>query len=98
VAILNAGITGGFNSITDFVLAAPEPSVEENVIPERPKRTAIAVNLLGMYDGAWLALHYMRLPAKDGSTNASKSLILTGSLASYIDQPYATDYNASKCK
>ena len=98
VAILNAGIEGDKGSITDQVLAAVEPSLESAVVPARPPRKGTAVNFLGVYDGCWLALHYMRLAAKTGPANASKSLIMTGSLASYADMPTNTDYNAAKCK
>ncbi|KAJ9615809.1 hypothetical protein H2200_001886 [Cladophialophora chaetospira] len=96
VAILNAGIEGDKGSIADQVLAAPEPSLESDIIPTRPPRRGTAVNFLGVYDNCWLALHYMRLPAQAGPANASKSLIMTGSLASYADMPTNTDYNAAK--
>ena len=98
VAVLNAGVMGDKGSLTDQVLAAPEPSLESHVVPKRPTRKATAVNFLGVYDNCWLALHYMRLPAKFGPARAQKSLILTGSTAGYGDFPGATDYNASKCK
>jgi 5'-hydroxyaverantin dehydrogenase len=97
VAFLNAGVSGIVGPLTEQALAAPDPSLESDTLPERPARSAVAVNFLGMYDGAWLALHYMRLPTRDGSTDAQKALIFTGSMASYADQPYATDYNSSKC-
>jgi NAD(P)-dependent dehydrogenase (short-subunit alcohol dehydrogenase family) len=98
VAFLNAGVSGIVGPLTKQVLDAPEPSLDAQALPERPRRSAIDVNFLAMYDGAWLALHYMRLPTKDGSPDAQKSLIFTGSMASYVDQPYATDYNSSKCE
>jgi 5'-hydroxyaverantin dehydrogenase len=98
VAVLNAGIEGDKGSIADQVLAAPEPSLDSDVVPVRPTRKGTAVNFLGVYDNCWLALHYMRLPAKVGPPKASKSLIMTGSLASYADMPTNTDYNAAKCE
>jgi NAD(P)-dependent dehydrogenase (short-subunit alcohol dehydrogenase family) len=97
VAILNAGVTGDGGSIVDQVLAAPEPFLESDVLPAQPSRPAVAVNYLGVYDGCWLALYYMRLPAKAGPANLSKSLIMTGSLASYGDMPFSQDYGSSKC-
>ncbi|KIW65144.1 hypothetical protein PV04_07426 [Phialophora macrospora] len=96
VAVLNAGVEGDKGSIADQVRAAPEPSLDSDVVPIRPPRKGIAVNFLGVYDNCWLALHYMRLPAKVGPPEASKSLIMTGSLASYVDMPTNTDYNAAK--
>ncbi|OAP63813.1 hypothetical protein AYL99_03040 [Fonsecaea erecta] len=97
VAILNAGIEGDRGSLTDQVLAAPEPSLDPDVIPTRPTRKGAAVNFLGIYDNCWLALHYMRLPSKVDSANAQhKTIVLTASLAAYGDMPASSDYNASK--
>lgn len=90
VAILNAGIEGDKGSLADQVLAAAEPSLGSDVVPLQPARRGTSVNFLGTYDGCWLALHYFRLPAKAGPANASKSLIMTGSLASYADMPTNT--------
>lgn len=98
MAILNAGVQGDVGNIASQVLAAPKPSLDTGVIPKRPERKGAAVNFLGVYDGCWLALHYMQLPANVGPANVQKSLIVTGSLASYSDMPHATDYNAAKCK
>ena len=95
---MNAGVLGDGGSLADQALAAPEPSLNPEIVPSRPPRKAIAVDFLGVYDNAWLALHYMRLPAKAGPENASKSLIMTGSLASYTDDPSVTDYDAAKCE
>ena len=84
--------------MTEQVLAAPEPSLEIDDIPNRPRRQATTVNFLAVYDNCWLALYYMRLPSKFGPANAQKSLIFTGSTMSYMDLPGDTDYNAAKCK
>ncbi|KIW92194.1 uncharacterized protein Z519_07178 [Cladophialophora bantiana CBS 173.52] len=97
VAVLNAGIGGDRGSLTDQVFAAPEPSLDPDVVPTRPTRKAAAVNFLGVYDNCWLALHYMRLPSEVDPTGAPhKSIIMTASLAAYADMPNSSDYNASK--
>lgn len=98
VAALFAGTEGGVGSLTDQVLAAPVPSLDEDAVPLRPGHRAIDVNLRGQYENAWLALHYMRLPSKVEAAKKTKSLILTSSMSAYVDMPTHSDYNASKCK
>jgi 5'-hydroxyaverantin dehydrogenase len=100
VAALFAGIEGDKGSLTDQVLAAPEPSLDVDAVPAEPPHLAIQVNLSGLYKNAWLALYYMRLPSQGAGTapTSSKSLILISSMAGYSDMPTNTDYNASKCK
>jgi len=98
VAALFAGIEGDKGSLTDQVLAAPEPTLDVDAVPAEPPHLAIQVNLSGLYKNAWLALYYMRLPSQGAGTapTSSKSLILISSMAGYSDMPTNTDYNASK--
>ncbi|KIX02743.1 uncharacterized protein Z518_08685 [Rhinocladiella mackenziei CBS 650.93] len=97
VALLSAGIEGDEFSVTEQALAAPEPSLSDNTIPNEPPMRAVQVNLCGVYKNAWLALYYMRLPSQVETTNPpSKSLIFISSFAGYADMPSNTDYNTSK--
>lgn len=99
VAVLCAGLEGDKGSLTDQVLAAPEPSLNPAATPVAPRHLALNVNLIGLYNCAWLALYYIRLPSNvQTASTFSKSLILVSSMAGYVDMPTNSDYNASKCR
>jgi len=80
--------------------AANDPSAE----PADPALKVYDVNLLGLVRGVALALHYFALPPSlapsSSPTNVAprskKTIILTGSLASYLASPTSETYGSSK--
>lgn len=96
VAVLFAGVDGDRTSLIDQVLAADEPSLDED-LPEPKLHRAVDINLIGVYLSTYLALQYFRLKPTDGSTQEfTKSLVLISSMMGYIDGTYNTDYGVSK--
>lgn len=95
---------GEKTSIADQAAASNKgPSLNKNL--ERPSHMGIDINLVGAYEMAWLALHYVQLPPAGhvnenavSSSRTTKSLILVSSLGGYVDIPMYTDYNSSKCE
>jgi 5'-hydroxyaverantin dehydrogenase len=84
-AILYAGVSGPCVSLVDAVLETEEPTLANDPIPQ-PRPVAIEVNLIGVWLCTWLALHYFRLPTRDGS-DRKKSLTIVSSLAGYVCVP-----------
>lgn len=112
---LMAGVVGEPSSLVEQVLDARNNSAgsqrgERELEPPRPCHRALDVNLLGVYDCAYLALWYMSLDEKkeakkDGEgpgvckeKGGTKSLILISSTVAYTDVPQFADYHTSKCK
>lgn len=94
--ILFAGVDGERRGLVDLVLDQPEPTLDGDPTPDRPAHRAIDVNLIGEYMSTYLALHYFRLPCKQGSQPFKKSLVLISSMTGYMDLPYNTGYATSK--
>ncbi|KAK3627667.1 hypothetical protein LTR56_019119 [Elasticomyces elasticus] len=96
IAALFAGTDGLRKSLVDAVLQdTDEPSLDS--VPTQPKHRAMDVNLTGVYNTSYLAMHYFRLPTQDKSTQQyKKSLILVSSMMGYVDGTYNTDYGISK--
>ncbi|KAK3647589.1 hypothetical protein LTR22_013643 [Elasticomyces elasticus] len=95
IAALFAGTDGLRKSLVDAVLQdADEPTLDS--VPTQPKHRAMDVNLTGVYDTSYLAMHYFRLPTQDKSIQQyKKSLILVSSMMGYVDGTYNTDYGIS---
>ncbi|GAB1195427.1 hypothetical protein APSETT444_004686 [Aspergillus pseudonomiae] len=91
-----AGVSFAGGNQVDHVLAAGEPRLDVN--PSAPDIRNIQVNLIGVYYTSWLALYYLRLSPTNSGANLSpdKSLLLMGSIGSYMDTPKASTYPASK--
>jgi 5'-hydroxyaverantin dehydrogenase len=127
VVALMAGVVGEHGSLVDQIIKArdeqkvkeeatdkEEGDDEQEAIPPNPKHAALNVNLLGVYDSAYLALWYMGLDRKnraegrqeqqtataekEGKTPPTKSLILISSIVAYADAPMFTEYQTSKCE
>lgn len=96
IAILYAGVDGERRGLVDLVLDQPEPSLDGDPTPAKPTHRAIDINLDAVYVSTYLALHYFRLPAKNGQQTFKKSLILISSITGYMDLPYNTGYATSK--
>lgn len=99
VTALIAGVIGEAGSLVDKVL---ESQREKHHQPPQLRHSALDINLLGVYQCAYLALWYMtgdmHKPggqAKDDKF--SKSLIFVSSTVAYTDVGNFADYHASKC-
>ena len=88
-----AGLLG-----SPFVLPGSEPSSLNNDPQEPPVVGAVMnVNFKGVYFTSRLALHYLSLSTQsDLNSGNQKSLVVFGSLASYLGIPPMPDYLASK--
>ncbi|PPR01718.1 hypothetical protein CVT24_001594 [Panaeolus cyanescens] len=84
IVVPNAGIT----EVPGFT----RPTLK-NGKPVKPSLKTIEINLNGLLYTSHLALHYMRLNQKTGDL---KSLVLLGSVASWMGIPLGTLYTASK--
>ncbi len=99
VVMLFAGVTAEHGSIMDHLVDV-KPSLENDPTP--PRIQSLSINLIGVYNSAYLALNYFRLPSLSSqptdipSSSADKSLIFINSLAGYVDFPSHTTYNVSK--
>ncbi|KIW27255.1 uncharacterized protein PV07_07011 [Cladophialophora immunda] len=98
VTALIAGVIGEAGSLVDKVL---DSQSKKHVHPPELHHSALDVNLLGVYQCAYLALWYMTVdrhgpgtPAKD--KKFSKSLIFVSSTVAYTDVGNFADYHASK--
>ena len=107
IAALIAGVVGEGGSLVDQVVKAQADSGAGRGEPPKPRHPAVDVNLLGVYDCAYLALYYMSLKSEvtgegavqeKGDGAKTKSLILISSTAAYTDIPMFSDYQASKCE
>ena len=85
VAALFAGTDGEAKGLIDIVDALGPPSLDGDGPGPRPPLKAVDVNLYGVYNSAYLALYYFRLPSPSKSP---KSLIFVSSMMGYIDLPY----------
>jgi 5'-hydroxyaverantin dehydrogenase len=79
IALLFAGLSGPVGSMVDKVVQSEQPTLDSDPVRPTPP-DAIEVNLKGVWLSTWLALHYFRLPAADGS-DRKKSLVIVTSLA-----------------
>lgn len=70
------------------------PSVD-GPAPPQPGYRGCQVNLEGVYNTCYLALHYFRLPG-DTASEYRPSIILISSLAGYVGFPSSTTYSSSK--
>ncbi|EXJ96400.1 hypothetical protein A1O1_01526 [Capronia coronata CBS 617.96] len=103
VVALMAGVLGDHGSLVEQVIRTKEQMSKDDIdeqSPPEPKHTALDVNLLGVYNCAYLALWYMSPRGPKGNdqdgTTTTNSLILIGSIVSYIDAPLFSDYQTSK--
>ncbi|KAK3117638.1 hypothetical protein LTR53_000766 [Teratosphaeriaceae sp. CCFEE 6253] len=96
IAVLFAGVSGHRKNLVDAVLQeAGDPSLGS--LPDEPPKTAMEVNLTGVYNCAYLAMHYFRMPLPESTTpQPKKSLVLVSSMMGYVDCTYNTDYGVSK--
>ncbi|MCJ1360454.1 MAG: hypothetical protein MMC33_010459 [Icmadophila ericetorum] len=103
VVALVAGVIGEQEGLVDQVIRSRTRTEDTYWIePTKPRHPAIDVNLLGIYDCAYVALHYMASNSESAGSvregahpHSTKSLILVSSTAAYIDSPFA-DYQVSK--
>ncbi|OCT50599.1 5'-hydroxyaverantin dehydrogenase [Cladophialophora carrionii] len=105
VAALVAGVIGEPGSLVDMVIKGQR---KEHVTPPQLRHPALDVNLLGIYNSAYLALWYMNLdrtatgsnvgPGVSHGSQFSKSLILISSTVAYTDVGNFADYHTSKCE
>lgn len=95
LAVLFAGIAGNHKNMIDSALEEPQPTVDGVSTPARPYLKTVDVNLTGVYQCAYLALYYFRLPSQPTQT-FKKSLVLVSSIFGYMDVPNNTGYNVSK--
>lgn len=86
IALANAGI----NREDDIYVQKTQPDGD----PIEPDLSILNTNLIGVMYTAKLALYYF--PKCPDGENRDRSLILTGSMASFLDQPRSPQYNASK--
>lgn len=97
IVVANAGISGSdavwksSTATTDLASSSPGDDVPD---PEEPDLSITKVNLIGVHYTAKLAAHY--LPLHNASNKQDKLLIMTASLAGYLDMPTAPQYGASK--
>jgi 5'-hydroxyaverantin dehydrogenase len=92
IVIPNAGVVAEKN-LFDMV---PEsaPSLDTPPPPE-PGYTGCDINLQGVYNTCYLAMHYFRLP-RDPADTYKPSILLIASLAGYVGFPYSCTYSMSK--
>lgn len=93
IVVAAAGLLG-----SPFILPSSEPASLDKDPQEPPTVGAVIdVNFKGIYFTSRLAEHYFSLLSPPHSISGDqKSLIIFGSLASYIDFPPVADYLASK--
>lgn len=100
VTALIAGVIGEVGSLVDKVL---ESYRKKHLTPPVLHHSALDVNLLGVYQCAYLALWYMKIEQHGSGGQAkdegfSKSLIFVSSTVAYTDVGNFADYHASKCE
>lgn len=103
---LVAGVMGEQGSLVDQVLNSRTWSEDSGWSePLKPRHPATDINLLGVYDCAYVALHYMASSSeptngsqKEAGRKETKSLMLVSSTAAYTDSPMFPDYQVSKCE
>ncbi|EXJ72233.1 uncharacterized protein A1O5_04737 [Cladophialophora psammophila CBS 110553] len=98
VTALIAGVLGEPGSLVDKVLDSQN---EKHISPPELRHPALDVNLLGVYNCAYLALWYMKMESNGSARPAqdekpSKSLIFVSSTVAYTDVGSFADYHASK--
>ncbi|KAH7340043.1 hypothetical protein BKA66DRAFT_45611 [Pyrenochaeta sp. MPI-SDFR-AT-0127] len=92
VVIPNAGIIAEknlFDMVPESVPTADSPP------PPEPGFSGVAVNLHGVYNTCYLAMHYFRLP-RNTSETFKPSIVLVASLAGYVGYPSSSTYSISK--
>jgi 5'-hydroxyaverantin dehydrogenase len=92
IVVPNAGIIGEHN-LFDLV-PAETPSLDSPPPPE-PGYAGLKVNLHGVYNTCYLAIHYFRLP-RDVSDTFKPAIVLIASLAGYLGYPSGSTYSMSK--
>ncbi|KIX98233.1 uncharacterized protein Z520_06313 [Fonsecaea multimorphosa CBS 102226] len=98
VTALVAGVIGETGSLVDKVLDSYR---KKHLAPPELYHSALDVNLLGVYQCAYLALWYMKIEQHGSGGQAkdegfSKSLIFVSSTVAYTDVGNFADYHASK--
>lgn len=83
IVVANAGISGQ-DPVWQIEADSPEP--------EEPSLSIVKVNLLGVHYTAKLALHYL----SKNTAATDRLLVMTASLAGYLDMVGAPQYGASK--
>lgn len=86
IVVANAGIAGQDDIFGDTVGTDGEPV--------QPDLKILNVDLIGVMYTAKLALHY--LPRQPEGPSRDRCLIMTASLAGYLDLPGAPQYNSAK--
>ncbi len=86
IVIANAGISGRDDIFHD--------DVDDNGEPVEPDLRILETNLKGVILSAKLAMHY--LPRQTQRPDSDRCLIMTASLAAYLDLPQKPQYGSSK--
>lgn len=88
--IVNAGLRGH--------ILRHKKDITKDDEPEKPELGSIDVNLVGGYYTSMLALHYMKdsLSPRAKGAHCPKSLLFTGSMASYRAIIFGPDYSVAK--
>lgn len=86
IVVANAGTSGHDDLATDDT----EPDGE----PKEPNVNHVKIDLIGVLYTTKLALHYF--PRQTESPDRDRCLILTSSIAGYVDKPGSPQYNAAK--
>lgn len=91
VVCANAGI-----AVDDDLLVGPERiAADPTADPTEPKLSTFKVNAIGVAYTAKLAGHY--LASRTGGEHKDRSLIITASLAGYLDMPRRVPENDIRC-
>lgn len=93
VVIPNAGVIAEKNLFD--MIPAGNPTLNGPPPPE-PGFVGVAINLQGVYNTCYLALHYFRLPRDDIHSGFKPSIVLVASLAGYVGYPSSSTYSMSK--
>lgn len=89
IVVPNAGICAEQNLLDMIPTDAPNLDSE----PPQPSYSTMDVNLKGVFNSCYLALHYFRLP-RDSSF--APTIVLISSLAGYVGFPSSATYSMSK--
>lgn len=92
IVIPSAGILAESNL---FDLVPAEAPFSESAAPPEPGHTGLEVNLRGVYNTCYLAIHYFRLP-REASDTFKPAIVLIASLAGYVGYPLGSTYSMSK--
>lgn len=90
VVVPNAGVVAEQNL---FDMVPEQAPTLDSPPPPEPGFSGITINLQGVYNTCYLAMHYFRLPRSD---DYNPSIVLIASLAGYVGYPSSSTYSMSK--